>query len=392
MGFFSFHHLTPFLLRRGLFVVQYKNARPCLLAVALMLAWVVPGTIHAGGVSFVDRSIWYNPDPFFAGQTVRVYAGILNTDSRDAYGSVELFAGEESLGLVEYSVRGGGNVATVWRDWRATAGDITFSAASKRIVLTQPGLPDEEVVLDSTAAKSSISLFVDTDTDGDRIGNRTDPDDDNDGIPDEEEITLGTNPLQSDTDGDGISDKEEKVQGTDPLRSDTDGDGVLDGEDDSPGNYVPPSESPFGDGSQSVAAAAESVRDTVVDAEKGIADVAQKLADLLRNFRERIDSGSPSGTETRGTGALSENATAGESPDSGSASESGAGSPDQLLDIGFDLDSSAPSTPAFSETLRKVFIGGLSAPIWILENRIPRLLFLVATLYIVWRLYRRSRS
>ncbi len=40
------------------------------------------------------------------------------------------------------------------------------------------------------------------DTDGDNIGNNADPDDDNDGINDSEELKIGTNPLLNDTDGD----------------------------------------------------------------------------------------------------------------------------------------------------------------------------------------------
>ncbi|MBI4822437.1 MAG: thrombospondin type 3 repeat-containing protein [Deltaproteobacteria bacterium] len=75
----------------------------------------------------------------------------------------------------------------------------------------------------------------------------TDPDDadtDDDGIPDGQEIDAGsptrydpradTDPLDADTDDDGISDGEEIVAGTDgfvtnPLNPDTDGDGLKDG-------------------------------------------------------------------------------------------------------------------------------------------------------------------
>ena len=56
-------------------------------------------------------------------------------------------------------------------------------------------------------------------------------DTDGDGLTDEEEKKLGTNPNNSDTDGDGIPDGEEKRLGTDPNNSDTDGDGIPDGQD-----------------------------------------------------------------------------------------------------------------------------------------------------------------
>ena len=73
---------------------------------------------------------------------------------------------------------------------------------------------------------------IDTDRDG--IGNNSDSDDDNDDITDDEEITLGTDPLKSDSDSDGLKDGDEIKAQTDPLNPDSDGDGSLDGSDDFP--------------------------------------------------------------------------------------------------------------------------------------------------------------
>ncbi len=57
-------------------------------------------------------------------------------------------------------------------------------------------------------------------------------DHDGDGLPNEEEERLGTNPYDPDTDGDGLSDYEEvSVYGTNPLLVDTDGDGLTDGQE-----------------------------------------------------------------------------------------------------------------------------------------------------------------
>lgn len=55
------------------------------------------------------------------------------------------------------------------------------------------------------------------------------PDTDGDGLLDGDEVRRRTNPLNPDTDADGSSDGNEVNVGTDPLRSDTDGDGLLDG-------------------------------------------------------------------------------------------------------------------------------------------------------------------
>ena len=59
-----------------------------------------------------------------------------------------------------------------------------------------------------------------------------DPDSDDDGLTDGEEIALGTDPFDPDTDDDGLTDGEEvEIHGTDPLDPDTDDDGLNDGDE-----------------------------------------------------------------------------------------------------------------------------------------------------------------
>jgi hypothetical protein len=55
-------------------------------------------------------------------------------------------------------------------------------------------------------------------------------DTDGDGLTNDQELKLGTNPKNADTDGDGLTDGEEALTyHTDPLKADTDGDGYSDG-------------------------------------------------------------------------------------------------------------------------------------------------------------------
>jgi len=54
-------------------------------------------------------------------------------------------------------------------------------------------------------------------------------DSDGDGLTDQDEELLGTDPMDSDSDDDGLSDREEHVLGTDPLNPDSDDDGLSDG-------------------------------------------------------------------------------------------------------------------------------------------------------------------
>ncbi len=68
---------------------------------------------------------------------------------------------------------------------------------------------------------------------GERVKPYVDPipdDKDRDGISNEEEKTLGLDPLEFDTDGDTLSDKDERdIWKTDPKKVDTDEDGKRDG-------------------------------------------------------------------------------------------------------------------------------------------------------------------
>ncbi|SFE51205.1 MBG domain-containing protein [Sunxiuqinia elliptica] len=76
---------------------------------------------------------------------------------------------------------------------------------------TEVGEYSVEVVIDDQnyegSASGLLEILVDTDMDG--IADILDPDDDNDGLTDEEEEAMGTDPLNPDSDGDGINDKED---------------------------------------------------------------------------------------------------------------------------------------------------------------------------------------
>lgn len=63
---------------------------------------------------------------------------------------------------------------------------------------------------------------------------QTPMDPDGDGLSNDDEAVLGTNPYSSDTDGDGLTDGGEVRAGTDPLNLDSDMDGVVDSQDQLP--------------------------------------------------------------------------------------------------------------------------------------------------------------
>ena len=80
--------------------------------------------------------------------------------------------------------------------------------------------------------------IVDSDGDGisdeDEAALGTDPgnvDSDGDGLSDLEEVNLGTDPMNPDSDEDGLYDFDEVIAGTDPFNADSDGDGYSDGDE-----------------------------------------------------------------------------------------------------------------------------------------------------------------
>ncbi len=85
------------------------------------------------------------------------------------------------------------------------------------IPLLEPEL--DTISLTSTPTLGSVEFSIDVDSD-------------DDGLPDGEEIALGTDPFDPDTDDDGLTDGDEvNIHGTDPLDPDTDDDGLTDGDE-----------------------------------------------------------------------------------------------------------------------------------------------------------------
>ena len=86
----------------------------------------------------------------------------------------------------------------------------------------------------------AVTLIAIVDSDGDGLSDEDDavlgtdpnnPHSDDDGLNDGDEVDLGTDPLDDDSDDDGLKDGDEVDLGTDPLDDDSDDDGVKDGDE-----------------------------------------------------------------------------------------------------------------------------------------------------------------
>jgi hypothetical protein len=88
---------------------------------------------------------------------------------------------------------------------------------------------EDDAALDGTDNCPSISNPGQLNSDGDAQGNECDDDDDNDGLTDAQEASLGTDPIDFDSDNDSLGDGFEVGLGTSPVVWDTDGDTFSDG-------------------------------------------------------------------------------------------------------------------------------------------------------------------
>ncbi len=135
--------------------------------------------------------------------------------------------------VVTWEVQGSGDHTI-----QASVTDFDGVVYSRSLTITvvpdfdRDGLTDQEEIALGTDPE-------DPDTDGDGLSDgdevhrhRTDPllgDTDGDGLNDRVELEAGSSPLVSDTDRDGIPDADEAALGSDPALQDTDGDGAWDG-------------------------------------------------------------------------------------------------------------------------------------------------------------------
>lgn len=244
----------------------------------IFLLAFLPTVAFAAGedLSIDSSSIRFSTNTFIEGQKIRIYATSLNTTSKDLYGLIRFYEGSgKQVGTDQPISVFSGRTDDVFVDWIPTAGSkeikvelIPFESegdqksnniAKKTVFIEadfdRDGIPDRtDPDDDNDGVEDSLDTFPkdkneQKDSDGDSIGNNADPDDDNDGVLDEFDA-LPEDPNESldrdkdgigdnadpDDDNDGIFDGDEIARSLDPANPDTDGDGVKDGQDAFPLN------------------------------------------------------------------------------------------------------------------------------------------------------------
>ncbi|MBI4433561.1 hypothetical protein HY632_02225 [Candidatus Uhrbacteria bacterium] len=188
--------------------------RAALVGIAMAMT---PMLVHAAtyDVAILASDVVFAPETFFLGDTVRLYVRVKNVGDRDVQGNVFFSENGTAIGAPPFSVRARGAEEEVWVDWQpATIGDRQIFLR----VVTAPETRDEDL----SNNEMIVPITIDRDTDGDRVGDRVDADDDGDGLPDAWEEAHGLNPRDAadarrDPDGDGATTIEEYRAGTDPF-------------------------------------------------------------------------------------------------------------------------------------------------------------------------------
>lgn len=187
------------------------RSRSIIVALASTLVFSVP-LAYAAPVGFPTQQIWFSKEPFFAGDTVTISTLLVNSSTATFSGTVVFLDNGVPIDERTFSLAPGRSSEVISIEWGATAGDHRIRAKLRGATLTANGVAKPAEVGEGVVEMPTLT--VDIDTDGDDIGNATDPDDDNDLVSDADELAAGTDPLKKDSDGDGISDPDEIKAGT----------------------------------------------------------------------------------------------------------------------------------------------------------------------------------
>lgn len=188
--------------------------------------FLLPISAHAtADLSISPTDIHFSQSLLVAGDKIRIYAKIYNVGDEDVSGYVSFYQGstliEDSLVI---SLPANGNAEEVYVDFIVPArsfnilslirgtdpSDVNSGNDSALTSTFTPVVDDDRDSIGNSkdnCPESSNNNQLDTDADGQ--GDACDSDDDNDGLTDDVEEELNSDPVQADTDGDGVLDPDD---------------------------------------------------------------------------------------------------------------------------------------------------------------------------------------
>ncbi len=203
-----------------------------LVGLSTLVLFFAPVTTWAAFDFAVNQIVRLSKTNAVEGEVVKLYTVIVNNDFASVSGKVVFYNNDQVIAEVPFEKILFEQAKQVAAEYTLPAGELSLTARLTSVVGLQANgdkqvLPDNQIQSSQTPSKFTIEA----DSDHDKIGDNTDPDDDNDGLTDDREKELGTDPKKADTDGDGIPDNTELDNKTNPMATDTDGDGVNDKDD-----------------------------------------------------------------------------------------------------------------------------------------------------------------
>lgn len=162
-------------------------------SIVLLFLALLPSTLYGAELNagFV-QGLWYGNEPVIADTGTRIYVALRNTTGHDLTGTVRFTDNGEPVGVALVNALPG-RIIEAWVDWTPRYGEHTIIASLTDVRINPIGTNAETADVENKITEGTI--FVDYDTDGDATPNKTDEDDDNDGVRDIDEVTAGTNPL-----------------------------------------------------------------------------------------------------------------------------------------------------------------------------------------------------
>lgn len=189
-----------------------------------VLVMLMPTFAFAATADLAVRAqdVRFSTDTLIAGDTIRVYATVRNVGDIDMSGYVGFYIGNDLIGSSQIvTLVAGGENEEAWMDFTVPSGSFNIRVDLKGTdpqdenavnntaltpLYTSIEDQDGDGVEDDTDNCIDISNSNQRDTDSDGKGDACDTDDDNDGLSDDFENDLGTDPLVVDSDGDGVDD------------------------------------------------------------------------------------------------------------------------------------------------------------------------------------------
>lgn len=153
------------------------------------------------------------PEVALEGKKLRFYATTTSFSDRDVKGIIRFFTGGEQLGADQ-------PVSVVARKEDTVFIDADLSQGTHEILIKFFPFDVEDDDLNNNSVRKTLRVVGDADRDG--KPDETDPDDDNDGVLDEEDTFPLDRKEQKDTDSDGAGDNKDSDDDNDGIPDETD--------------------------------------------------------------------------------------------------------------------------------------------------------------------------